>query len=154
KIKPDTYTFNPPRGKIVDHEIHLTYVRTDQDADSLKREYQKDVESIKQYLEWQRQSVTPHNSQIPTLVQAEVTNRKQALLGNSKMVESLGLPMKRRAGVPATFAVPVHRQKPRIERPATIPATKPEPALSMDNYETILSIAKNMVAVMERSPKA
>src|SRR5687768_3204568 len=26
KIKPNTYSSNPPRGQIVGHEIHLTYV--------------------------------------------------------------------------------------------------------------------------------
>src|SRR5687767_3238803 len=62
--------------------------------------------------------------------------------------------MKRRAGVAPTYSVPVQRQKPRIERPKPVPVGKPEPTLSVKDYESVLSIAGNMVAVMERSPKA
>ena len=154
KIKPSTYNFNPPRGRIEGEEIHLTYIKADQDAEALRQEYQRDVNNIKQYLQWHHDSVNAHNAQLPALVQIEIANRKKTLIGNSQMVASLGLPIKKRAGVATTYAVPVKQQKPRIERPKASPAAKPEPALSTQDYDSILAIAKNMVAVMERSPKA
>jgi hypothetical protein len=154
KIKPSTYNYNPPMGRIVGQEIHLTYVKADQDAAALKRDYEHDVAQIKQYLQWQRESVTQHNAQLPELVQSEITKRKTALIGNSQMVAALGLPIKKRADAPSTYSVPVERQRPRIERPKAVPAAKPEPTLSVQDYDSILSIATNMVLVMERSPKA
>src|ERR1022692_789043 len=70
------------------------------------------------------------------------------------MTAALGLPIKRRSGVPTTYAVPVQRKKPRIELPQVSGPFKPEPALSVADYEEILSIMRNMVRVMELSPRA
>jgi hypothetical protein len=71
------------------------------------------------------------------------------------MLESLGLPIKRRGDAPTTYAVPVVRRKAHIEKPqATSAAFKPEPTLAAEEYERILSIINNMVMVMEKSPHA
>ncbi len=94
KIRPNTYNYNPPCARIVGQEIQLTYVKADQDAESLKREYQQDVNSIKEYLQWHRETVATHNTELPRLVQAAITNRKKTLVGNNQMVASLGLPIK------------------------------------------------------------
>src|SRR4030095_6105775 len=51
KIRPQSYTLNPPRGEITKNEILLTYVRTDQNGEAIKQEYQRTVASIKQYLD-------------------------------------------------------------------------------------------------------
>jgi hypothetical protein len=71
------------------------------------------------------------------------------------MVADLGFPITKRHGAPTTYAVPVQKRKPKIERPPS-PSGKflPEPALPMEEYENILSIMRNMVRVMEQSPKA
>jgi hypothetical protein len=77
------------------------------------------------------------------------------LLRDAKMVASLGFPVKHRNGAPVTYAVPVQKRKPKIERPATTSSTfQPEPVLALEEYENILSIIRNMVRVMEQSPKA
>ena len=70
------------------------------------------------------------------------------------MTADLGLPIKRRADAPATYTVPIQRKKPRLEIPQINTAFNPEPALSMAVYEDILGIMRNMVHVMELSPKA
>jgi hypothetical protein len=142
KIKPNTLNYNPSSGSVVGQEIRLTYIRADQDAAQLKQQYQHDVDSIKQYLQWQRPSVDAYNSALPGLVKGLIANRKQTLVGNSRMVESLGLPMKRREGAPTTFTVPVQRKKPVLERPKAVPAARPEPTLSVKDYESILGTSR------------
>jgi hypothetical protein len=139
---------------VVGQEVHLTYIKADQNAEALKQEYQHEVDSIKQYLSWQSGMVDPYNAELPSLVKSLISKRKETLVGNSNMIASLGLPMKKREGAASTYAVPVQRKRPVIERPKVGAATKPEPALSNEDYLSILGIAKNMVAVMERSPKA
>jgi hypothetical protein len=63
--------------------------------------------------------------------------------------------MKRREGAPTTYAAPVARRKPAVARPtATTSAFQPEPTLPTEEYNHILSVMQNMVAVMERSPTA
>ncbi len=56
--------------------------------------------------------------------------------------------------MPVTYAVPVKRRVPSIERPKANEAFKPEPALSSQDYDEILRIMNNMVQVMELSPHA
>ena len=67
----------------------------------------------------------------------------------------MGYPLKRRQGVPTTYAVPIKRRKPRIDRlPGPTDKVQLEPTLDLEEYENILDIMRNMVLVMERSPKA
>src|ERR1700676_2698324 len=49
RIQPSSFSLSPPRAKIGKGELLLTYVRTDQNAEAIKREYQGTVNSIKQY---------------------------------------------------------------------------------------------------------
>jgi hypothetical protein len=155
EVQPQTFTLNPPSGDIVGSEIHLTYTRTDHDAEAVKREYTSDVQKIKEYLGWLAGSADQFNKELEPLVRQEVSRRKQKLLSDTGMVAALGLPIKRREGMPTTYAIPVQRRKPRIERPKVTAAKfQPEPALAVEEYEHILSIMKHMVAVMEQSPHA
>ena len=70
------------------------------------------------------------------------------------MTAAIGLPMKKRAGVPTTYSVPVTRRVPRIEQIKISGVFKPEPALADEDYQEILRIMSNMVQVMELSPHA
>ena len=65
-------------------------------------------------------------------------------------MSSLGIPIKRREDLPKTYTVPTIQRKPKIERPqVTEESYKPEPTLSEEEYEHILSIINNMTLVME-----
>ncbi|MGH9426815.1 MAG: hypothetical protein ACRD2L_11010, partial [Terriglobia bacterium] len=155
RISPNTFTTTLPVGEIVGSEIHLSYTTPSQDAEAIKREYQATVREIKQNLDWQRQTAEPFNNQLEALIRDGVTKRKKRILAGAGMVESLGLPIKRREGAPTTYAVPISRRRPRVERPkVTEQAFAPEPTLALEDYEHILSIMRNMVTVMELSPRA
>lgn len=154
KIQPQTYTLNPPRGQISGDEILLTYVRTDQNGDAIREEYQRTFASIKSYLQSLSESASKFNTDLESLVAADLQARKKRLLADAGMTASIGLPMKKREGAPVTYAAPVKRRVPRIERIKAGEAFKPEPALSTQDYEEILRIMSNMVQVMELSPVA
>lgn len=155
RISPNTFNMSLPVGEIVGSEIHLSYTSAGQDSEAIKHEYQATVREIKQKLDWQRQTAEPFNNQLEALVREEIAQRKKRILSGAGMVESLGLPIKRRQGAPTTFAVPVSRRRPRVDRPKVKELSfAPEPALAHDEYEHILSIIRNMVTVMEQSPHA
>jgi hypothetical protein len=145
---------NPPRGEIKKTEILLTYVRTDQNAEAIKREYQGTVSSIKQYLQSLSESAKQFNSQLEGLVTSQLKARKDRILADAGMTAAIGLPLKKREGTPVTHAIPVSRRAPRIEQIKTGPAFKSEPVLAPSDYEEILRIMQNMVQVMELSPHA
>lgn len=155
QVQPQSYSLNPPRGTVAGSELHLTYVRTNQDAEALKRDYMSALSQIKTNLESLRSSASGFNDGLEALVRQRVTARKAKLLSDAGMVAGLGLPIKRRAGAATTYAVPVQRRRPRIERPsAPSSAFSPEPVLAKEDYDAILAIMHNMVTVMELSPHA
>jgi hypothetical protein len=154
KIQPQTYTLNPPRAEIGKGEILITYVRTDQNAEAIKQDYQRTVSSIKDYLRSLSESAALFNGQLEGLATSQLKARKDRLLADAGMTAAIGLPMKKREGMPTTYAVPVTRRVPKIEQIKAGGAFKPEPALSEEDYEEILRIMKSMVQVMELSPHA
>jgi hypothetical protein len=154
KIRPQSYAMNFPHAEIRKTEILLTYVRTDQNGEAIKQEYQRTVNSIKEYLGSLSQSATQFNNQLEGLVKTQLKTRKDRLLADAGMTAAIGLPMKKREGVPVTYSVPVTRRTPNIEQVKVADAFKPEPSLANEDYEEILRIMQNMVHVMELSPHA
>lgn len=154
KIKPQSYTLNPPRATVTRDELQLTYVRTDQNADAIKRDYQSAVASINTYLSSLANSAAQFNSQLEASVTSQLKARKNRLLADAGMTAALGLPLKKRESTPTTYSVPVNRRAPKIEELRVTKPFAPEPALAMEDYEEILGIIQNMVRVMELSPRA
>jgi hypothetical protein len=154
RVQPQSYSLAPPRGEITKNEILLTYVRTDQNAEAIKRDYQQTVGSIKQYLTSLSQSAAQFNGQLEGLVTSQVMERKKRLLADAGMTAAIGLPLKKREGTPTTYSVPVSRRTAKIEHVKVTGAFKPEPVLANEDYEEILRIMQSMVQVMELSPRA
>lgn len=154
QYKPSTFNFNPPCGEIAGQEIHLIYEMVEHDKQKLKQMYQRELSEIKGYLECVKQDVESFNSSLESFVRQFVSKRKKKLLDDIGLVSSLGIPIKQRADLPETYSIPSIRKKPRIEPPkAPREPFKPEPVLSLEEYESILEIIYNMALVMERSPK-
>jgi hypothetical protein len=155
KMRSSRFSSPIPDAEIVESEIHLEYVQVEQDGGVIQRMYSAAVTRIKEHLEMLRGIAKGFNIRLEPLVRRLISERKKKLLDAAGMVVSLGLPIKRREGAPNTYSVPLKRKRARIERPkATSAPFQPEPALAVEEYEQILSIMKNMVAVMERSPSA
>jgi hypothetical protein len=155
KIRPQTFTLNPPAAEVVGNDLQLVYITTNQSAGAVKRDYQNDLGQIRRHLDSLRASAEEFNKQLESLVRQSVVERKKRLLADAGMVAALGLPIKKRADAPMTYTVPIQRHGARVDRP-TVPTRKfePEPILATEEYENILSIMKNMVRVMEQSPHA
>lgn len=155
KCKPSTCTINPPRAVVGDRDITLEYTRTDHNAETIKSEFERDFSEICRWLEWMEKDVSIFNASVRANAKNRIESRRQKLLKDQGLVVSLGFPLRRRADAPQTFVIPTVRRKSPIPKPSdgTVPFT-PEPTLDMNEYEHILSVISNMVAVMERSPKA
>jgi hypothetical protein len=159
-IQPQVFGYSVSNAEIAEGELLLTYIRTDHDvepltrAEAIKRECGQALSNIKQCLASLRMSAEEFNSKLEGLVASLLKQRKQKLLADAGMAEAIGWPLKKREGMPATYAVPVKRRVPKINQIKAVGAFKPEPTLSASDYEEILRIMKNMALVMERSPRA
>ncbi len=156
-VQPQNFTWSGAgsRASVVNTEIHFTYADANLVGERVKREFQSEMQLLKQNLQNLKAAVERHNGELEQEIRQQVRERKDKLLRDAQMVASIGFPIKRRDGVPTTYAVPVQRRTPKIERPpASAGVFQPEPVVAMEEYESILGIIRNMVRVMEQSPKA
>jgi hypothetical protein len=142
-----------PRANVTDRELQFIFKILDHNIDEVKADFERQLRSLSQYLEWSKQEIDNFNSQLPSQIQAFIEARKQKLLNDRGLVSSLGFPIRKRDDAPDTYAVPIARKKI-----VTLPVSGstapyiPEPELAMEQYEQILSVISHMVKVMERSP--
>jgi len=155
KIRPTTYTTSFPRAVVQGQQLVLSLTGTNLNAEQVKPHIEAALREIKQYLGWLANDARGLNGQLEPLARSTIERRRQKFLADRNLVASLGYPLKTRADAPQTFRSPEVRRRVHVAPPAASAAPfKPEPALSMDDYEHILSVMENMALVMERSPSA
>ena len=123
--------------------------------DTVSQEINSTINSIESYLVNLRVNAATLNSQFLSEARKLIESRRQKLLSNRNLVASLGFKIKERPGQPTTYAAPEVRRKIAPKMPAaSTTAYAPEPILSEQHYEHILTVMENMTYVMERSPSA
>ena len=155
RLRASTFTFNPPRAEVGIGELRMRFTFEASSPDRLKSQFEKTLGEIRQNLDQMRKDVGNHNASVRTKAKARIEARRQKLLNDQGLVASLGYRLRRRDDAPMTYVAPVVRKKARVQMPsAGTEPFKPEPTLGMQEYESVLSILSNMVAVIERSPAA
>lgn len=153
--KANTFSMNPPRAVVEKNEIVLRYETPADQPRDIRSMVDQTLKDIEQHLSWQRPMIDAHNQGLPGAAEQAIRQRRERLLAQSKRAEALGIPIRRRADAPKTYALPTVKRKavPTLP-PATTAQFKPEPALEMELYEHILKVVQDMALVMERSPDA
>ncbi|WP_258201487.1 hypothetical protein [Paenibacillus endoradicis] len=154
KCRASTFNLNPPMGEIREKKLFITVETLDHNSESIKKELDKGLHSIKEYINWISIDVNPWNNTLSQKIQTWLTSRKDKLLKDRGLVSSLGFPMKTREDAYLTYAAPdVRRKSPVIHPNTNTHAFKPEPVLGSDDYEHILSIINKTALMLERSPQ-
>jgi hypothetical protein len=151
--QPSSFTSSNPHGVVREGELVLTEVTVNHNAEQVKAGLQRTLGEVVMYLSWVEKDIEKFNAGLRAQARAYIECRRKKLQADQTLVASLGFRLREREGAPRTFAVPTVRKKvvPRLP-PKEDPSR--DPALDMDNYEHILGVISNMVAVMERSPHA
>lgn len=153
--KPSHFTTNLPNGMIHGQEIQLVYQTLDYDEEKIKQFYNHELGTIKQYLNWIKEQIDSFNNELCEFSKEVVKNRKNKILADLGLANSLGLPIKRNNEIPKTYSIEVPRKITSLERPrASKEKYNLEPALSESEYEYILGVIKSMSLVMERNPSS
>jgi hypothetical protein len=154
-VRPTTSSIPTPRAVVKDDHLLLPVQGTDLDAEKVRAEIDGQIADINRHLERQRTDAAPFNEQLHDLARQHIERRREKLLADRNLVAALGFPLKERPDALKTYAALEVRRRitPTMPRASTAPY-KPEPVLSMDHYEHILSVMTNMTLVMERSPSA
>jgi len=155
RYQPNSRVMKIFTGRVYDNELHLTYTRTDHNAEAVGRQFKNDLHHLQQQIGWVNQDVNQFNAKLLNTARDKITSRREKFLKDQGMAEALGFPLKQRGNALNTYTVPIVRKQVAIQRPtAPTQPYKPEPALEAQQYETILNIISHMVTVMERSPKS
>jgi hypothetical protein len=154
-IRPTTASLNPPRAVVRGQQLHLNITGVELNADQVRGQIRSALGEIKTHLDCLRSNAAALNNELAPLARAHVEQRRQKFLADRNLVASLGFPLKQRDDAPRTYRAPdVQRRISPAPPPASTAPFKPEPALSMEDYDHILSVMTNMALVMERSPSA
>jgi hypothetical protein len=153
--RSNQFTSSPPRAKIEGSELVLIYEMPNDARRELRPEIDAALSTIEEHIQWQHGLISNHNTSITQTATQIIASRRERLLANSNQLTSLGIPVKTRSDAPITYAIPEVRKKIVPTLPAATSAPyNPEPILTMELYEHILTIIQNMTLVMERSPSA
>lgn len=154
-IKPTIYSFSPHSGVIRDKTLVIFTSGVDLEAEQVSQEINNALDKIDDVLTTLRQKADSLNSQLDSIARRCITQRRDKLIADQKLVESLGFKLKERPDSPKTYVAPEVRRKirPKLPDPNT-PQEKIEIILAEADYEHILSVIDNMAKVMERSPSA
>ena len=155
RCRPSAYSHNLPRATVGGNEIVFTYDLTKEQASAVEGAFERDLENTKVHVERVAADVERFNSSLPGNASQGMSDRRKKLLQDRDLVTKIGFPIRRRQGPPSTFVTPDVKRRIIPQKPtASSEPFSPEPALGKDDYEHIISVLSNMVAVMERSPRA
>lgn len=158
-LKPSRYTTVIPRGRVVQGktsssgtiEIRVEQA-SDDDSSRLADTYTRNVDLIRQYLEWQRTEIEQFNSRLPGIVSGLIEARKKRISANRGIVDSLKIPLRRRSDAPDVQAIPIKR---RLVRPLSSPQKRdisPEPGIVDADYDHILAVIRHAGISFEATP--
>ena len=155
KCQPSTYSLNPPRATVRENEIVFTYEKTNEQTALIKADFEQELNQTQVHAKRVNADVMKFNETLTGNVVQRLQSRREKLLQDRNLVDSIGFPLRRTNQPPPTFITPDVKRRITPHKPrASSVSFRPEPALGMDDYEHILSVLSSMVAVMERSPRA
>lgn len=155
KIRASTFSMSAPRIVVSGQEITFEMINFNMDAQSIKREADSTVSQLVAQNTYLTRDLNAFNSSIEQIVNQAFDARKAQLLKKNDLISALGVPVRKSASTPATFAVPAKRTPAIQTKPKPIVTEKgykPEPALDDSIYQQILKITHDVGKQFERLP--
>jgi hypothetical protein len=153
KMRPSSWASVFPTAEVVNDELRISVTVPTPAQDGLKGRLDREVELTRRFVDWANGDVDNFNARLHGLAMTSAQQRREKVLADAELVASLGVPVRRRADAAPTYAVAPARRRASTNSVESRTAHPPEPVFSAEEYEHILSIVRNMVAVMERSPR-
>ena len=152
---PARHDFNPPRADVRGQEIRLVYDTLPQDAPRIGNAYKQVLSGVERYTLAVQAEIAMFNDGLRQQALANIKNRKEKLLKDISIINSLGIPVRRSSQDALLFHPPEIRRAPVFHPPTVMPgAYSPDPAFPQEEYEHILKIIGDLSVAIERSPHA
>jgi hypothetical protein len=143
-----------PEVFIEDHSLCFEIINFSENESEIRRLAVPIINDIQSIWLSLISDLEPFNNQLSRNIEQMLKARKQKLLANKQMLASLGVPLRKRNDLPATFAIPTPQSiKPLMVRPTvTERGFRPEPKLDQTTYQEILEIIHSMGKEFETLP--
>lgn len=159
KMRPNQWQSVFPRGQIRapgrDGIGHLNVVfskPSNEPAESFKRDLDEHLRGVRFYVDSQRRQVEQHNSALPNAIRQAVQDRRARLQAQEGITKVLNIPLKPREGAPEIRPIAVRRKLTRPLPPAPKAGYTPEPGISDEDYEHIISVIRHEGRTFEATP--
>jgi hypothetical protein len=157
-LKPDHWRSSFPHGYIQPPNqdgigcLQLILERpTDTKPEGYKQVLEKTLEDVRFYLEHQKKQLEQHHKALKQKINEAISKRRKSLEHHSAVGEVLNIPLKKREGVPGTSKIPIKR---KLVKPLPAPPKKtPEPGITKEDYEHILSVIRHEGRSFESTPE-
>ena len=154
EVQPSRYSLRLPCGHVSKATSILSFsiIEEHLDADKIGREIDSIVSNIRTHLEQVRIDCRGWNSGLRETVTASIRARKDRLLQQDKLGDSLGIPAKDDdKETRKTYTVStIRRLKPRA---LSTSSANREPTLSSEDYDYILGVISKLGSDMEKTPE-
>ncbi len=155
EVQPSRHTLSPPSASVQEDSLSICVEGAGLTGDFVKKELDRTVRDIEEYLAWLRDDVRPFNDSLLVVARDAINARRKKLLDDRHLLAELGYPLKIRSDAHVTYAAPeVRRRIQPALPPASTSPYAPEPVLANDDYDLILQVIESMSHVLERSPSA
>lgn len=160
KLRPNSWQSVFPRANVrntgrdaVGHIDIVIEQPSDEPQDRIKQQLERELDSIRFYLKSQRNQIEQFNATLPSRIRQAVQARKERVKRHEGVVDLLGIPLKRRGDAPPLQPIPIARKLIRPLPPPPKSGYKPEPGITEEDYEHILSVIRHEGRTFEATPK-
>jgi hypothetical protein len=133
---PSQYTANPPIAEVGDHEIYFEFEVPGVDIAKTKEQYENSLRTAKQWLGFMREDINGFNSQIRSVLQSALHQRRDILAKTTSQIEALGLPVRKKNA--ASHERPLAPNPSKKGAPSRRTKQSPE---ALKDYDVALSFA-------------
>ncbi len=94
RVRPTHFNLNPPRAIVNNGELGFPFRSAELVSEQIRREFDGQLKSVKEFLSWQANDVKPFNDSLGSNVMQAVFQRRDKLKRAQAAVGSLGFPVK------------------------------------------------------------
>lgn len=159
-LSPGHYTSVFPHGDIRQPKndgigfLIIVYTQPkDEPTNKTKSCFDEELERIRKYLKSQKGQIDSFNASLSGYIQGAINARMEKLKTFDGIIEMLGIPLKRREDAPLIEPIPIKRKLIRPLPPPPKSGFKPEPGITVQDYEHILSVIRHEGRTFETTPK-
>lgn len=150
--RPSTYVMMTHTVQLKDGCVCFDIIDFRSDSEDIKRQADSVIGTLRAQSQNVQNQVASFNSGLLQFAMSLIEERKQMLTKQNDVMLKLGVPIRKSASVPETFAVPASRKK-IAPKPIVPPqASAPVPTLDQNLYDEILRVIHDMGKVFERLP--